>query len=1138
MAPDLFHSLIAEFGKVIAPLRDAAEDPDRLESLLAQVGVTSDSAGGDPLAAALGAVVALADRAQQLDDDPSPSFASIAALLEAIRNAVLALRALSEASGPAAALETFGVDLLEWLILRYLWNYHLQVYNVAVLATLITPATETTPRPAILDGDTVKRLPFQQARFRLDQLKLLLTDPSAALRAEYGTPLLTVADANAMADKLFPRVLRVLRGFGVPVSYGFDPIHADLLGDSASFVDHALILYTADMMMDAEAEAGLVISLSSADRGDLGFVFNPFGTLTETWDIGDWNLELDLTAQVEGFAVGRHGFTLSADPSVATVGGKFTATLAAPDQGPAYVVGSPGGTRLEIGGAEFDLATTLSQTEQTLAVSAAVSKSALVVQSADGDGFLRSILPADGLKAEFDLGIAWSDKTGFSFHGAAGLDATLPVGISIGGVLTVPTIHLGLYVNDAGLQAEVSASVGLSIGPVQAVVDRMGVLANLGFPDDGGNLGFGDLNFAFKPPSGVGLAVDTAGVSGGGFLGFDLAHSEYSGLLQLQFNDLALQAFGLLTTQVAGGAGYSLLALIDADFPPVQLGWGFTLDGVGGLLAVHRTASEDGLRAAVKAGKLDFLFPKNPITNGPLILSELDSLFPTAPGRFLFGPMALIGWGTPTLLTAAIAVILELPEPIRIILLAKIEAKLPNPDAPLIHINMDAVGVLELTEGRLSLDASLYDSKVITYALSGDMALRAAWSGEREFVLAVGGCHPRFTPPPDLPVLKRVTIDMSSGSASKLRLAAYLAMTSNTVQFGAQLDVFVGVSGYGLSGHLGFDALLQLDPFHFDADISGSVALTAGGDDLMSVALDATLSGPAPWNIAGEFKIHVVFFDIGISFSETWGEDAPTVQTDTADVEALLTASLADPRNWFAPLPQDLSSLVAIRNIQDETAVVAHPLARLEVHERVVPLGLAIARFGQAVPTGATSFTITQLQVGSASPGFDAVEDDFAPAQFFNLSDTEKLARPSFERHDAGAAMRGDLVALGGAQDKTTDYESFYIDAPGGAIRVETGVPPALPWGDLHATLFGAALKGREISQAGLRRYAAPGSPVRVAEPAFALADTDTLAAQGTPAPGKTTYSDVQAMLDAALAATPAAKGRLQVVGAHELDAA
>ena len=150
------------------------------------------------------------------------------------------------------------------------------------------------------------------------------------------------------------------------------------------------------------------------------------------------------------------------------------------------------------------------------------------------------------------------------------------------------------------------------------------------------------------------------------------------------------------------------------------------------------------------------------------------------------------------------------------------------------------------------------------------------------------GFHPRFTPPPGFPALQRITIDMPSGIVSKLRLAAYLALTSNSIQLGANLDVFIGVSGFGLSGHLGFDALLQRHPFRFDADISGSVALTAGGDDLASVSLDATLTGPAPYNIAGKFKVHIVFFDVHVSFNHSWGEDAPSLPVASVDVARCL----------------------------------------------------------------------------------------------------------------------------------------------------------------------------------------------------------------------------------------------------------
>ena len=88
----------------------------------------------------------------------------------------------------------------------------------------------------------------------------------------------------------------------------------------------------------------------------------------------------------------------------------------------------------------------------------------------------------------------------------------------------------------------------------------------------------------------------------------------------------------------------------------------------------------DALRAALKADKLAaILFPKNAVSNAPLVLAQLDALFPTAQGRFLFSPIALIGWGKPYYDGGTSAVVLELPEPIRIILIARLAVRLPTP---------------------------------------------------------------------------------------------------------------------------------------------------------------------------------------------------------------------------------------------------------------------------------------------------------------------------------------------------------------------------------------------------------------------------------------------------------------------------
>lgn len=1134
----LLDALVSEIGKFLTPLGEVLDSPVTTDHFLAQIGANSDDSGGEALTQALQNIAALgallATLAKQKTD---PSINDIVSLFGASKNCFQAIEALEKPGGPAVHLGGFALDFLDLLTVAYIGDNYPLVREFAILLTLIEPAEMQLPSTAVANGTHLVRAPFQIDRLRLDRLPALVKDPVATLRAYYWNDLQTEADADAIADKLFVRIRNILEELGVQSRYGIQPADAAIFGQEAPLIDHALIVYASNQLAGADVDAGVVVTLSPKEHGDLGLVISPFGVLNESATFGLWDIGFQLAADVQALAIGRNGPTLLASPGTTALDAKVTATLEAPDTGPAFVYGSPTGSRLEIGGAVLSAEVNISANSQGGAVSANVSKSAIVISPGDGDGFLQSILPANGLRADFDLGIAWSSTGGLSFSGSAGLDATLPVGISIGGVVTIPTVHLGLKAGDSDLAIELSASVGLSISVVQALVDRIGLTTNLTFPGHGGNLGAADLTFSFKPPSGVGLSIDTGGVTGGGVLTVGPAANEYSGVLQLEFNNLSLQAFGLITTQVAGGSGYSLLALIDASFPPVELGLGFTLNGVGGILAVHRTASEDALRAAMKAGKLgNILFPKNAITNGPQILAQIDSLFPTAHGRFLFGPMALIGWGTPTVLTASIAVILELPSPVELIILGIIQARFPAPDAPLVKLNMDAVGIIDFSQDELSLDATLFDSKLLSFTLSGDMALRVNWGSNSEFLLSIGGFHPQFTPPSSFPTLKRITIDMPSGIVSKLRLAAYLAVTSNSLQFGAALDVFIGVSGFGLSGHLGFDALLQLNPFHFEADISGSIALTAGGDDLMSVSLDASLTGPAPWHIAGKFKVHIVFFDVHISFAQTWGVNAPSQQVSSVDVGSLLNTTLADPRSWNVQSPTGLSALVSTRKIEDSTAIFAHPLARVGVHERLVPLGLAITHFGEATPSGATQFAITKFQLGTTTINYSTVQDQFAPAQFFDLSDNDKLSRPSYELHDAGLVMNSTLVKNGAIVPKTTDYETYFIDTPG-ALRVDEGVPQPFPWGNIIVVMQTGAAAQKAIGTAGSRRYTAPGNPIQVAELAFAIADTASLTAQaGSPAT-KTTYSDVHAQLAATLAASPAKRDSLQIVATHELAA-
>ena len=122
---------------------------------------------------------------------------------------------------------------------------------------------------------------------------------------------------------------------------------------------------------------------------------------------------------------------------------------------------------------------------------------------------LSSLIPKDGLRTDFDFGIAWSNTRRLAFHGAASLDATIPLNVSLAGTFLIPTAHIAFLASDTDLSLEISASVGLAIGPVQALVDRLGVLAEFDFSSGSGSAGVGDFSVAFKPPSRSGARRST-----------------------------------------------------------------------------------------------------------------------------------------------------------------------------------------------------------------------------------------------------------------------------------------------------------------------------------------------------------------------------------------------------------------------------------------------------------------------------------------------------------------------------------------------------------------------------------------------------------------------------------------------------
>jgi len=1135
-----------EIVAYLQPVADGLEFPNSLQKLLDQIGAVNGSDAA--LLAALTTIANFGQQCETLASQSQPSFEAAANLLELSRQAVSALSALTDAGGAVAGVPSLGEDLAELLASIWLVSRHPRFYSLGVLLSLIQPDWD---QPLSADRPNAAGTDFVRYGFKIDRLRPrrivdLIRDPVGTLRTEYANPLATDADAAALADKLFPRLQILFSQLGLVSRYGISAADAADLKDWAAPMSHALIVYVQSVAKGDSADAGVVVTISPASQGDLGLVFALFGNLNLTQQVGPWTVAAQVAAGVDVVAWGRNGPALLASGGASELGATVTATLPAPAQGPAYVFGSPAGTRLEIGGATASAAAHLAQSGSSLALNADVTKSKLVI--AGGDSFVSSLLPDDGLEADFDLGIGWSSDKGLTLRGSAGLQTDLPVSLSVGGV-TLSQLHLALQAGDGGVTGEISGILSASIGPVQAAIDRVGIAANLSFPDKGGNLGGGNLAVGFKPPSGVGIALDMQGLTGGGFLTHDAASGNYGGVLQLSLQGtITLTGYGIIGTKMPDGSpGYSLLVFITAeDFGGIQLGFGLVLQSIGGMVGVHRTFDLNVIRSGLRSDSLaTLLFPQDPVANAPALLQALAASFPARQGSYVFGLLARITWLTPTVVQADLAVILELGQRSRLLVLGRVSALLPSHDNDLIRLILDADGVLDFNAKTFEADAVLVDSRIAhQFPVTGSAALRSSWNDNANFVLAAGGLNPHFAPPAGFPQLERVAIALCSGNNPRLICDAYFAVTANTVQFGSRVSLYAEAFSFSITGDLGFDALVTLEPPHFLIDFHAAVQLKHGSTNLFKVTIDGNLEGPLPLRLHAKASFEILWFDFSVNFDFTLANGDPgQLPAPAVALESKVMAALADPTNWTAQQEASLASGVAFRALPAGAPPVLDPLGRFTVQQQVAPLNTQrdIDTYGGATVAGAKRFALVAAFNNQPAT---AVGGAFVPARYFTMSDDDKLAAPSFETMDAGVALGDGSVSFdaGGIVPAGIDYDEFVVNpAPAGrapALAV-SAAPPAkatykLPTAALRAQRPTGAAARAPVRNVGSARFrnsrAAPAARIMTPGWRTVPAVGMTLAAARAPA-AVTTWSTAKA----SLATLDSGGDRWLAVPAHEL---
>ncbi|SHN13495.1 DUF6603 domain-containing protein [Rhizobacter sp. OV335] len=1141
---ELLRGLIDDVVLALAPLVEAAHEPDACIALLRELGWATASVPA-PLQALAAAGAGLLDA---LAAEPGErSGAGLLASIAPLVNALQAIGTQPDSAFPdsvdiAAFKATIARDLLNHVIVEHLLGRRYRIGRWLKLAGIV----QLVAQPA-----SGRRLAFTQRRIDWPRVGALLTDPVAGFRDSHAWISAAPQRAQAFGD-----IAAVIEGAGLDLSYfKLDPGQlAFASAGSTQGPAQALgvrLDFNETLGLQAGSEAGLQLLLrpATAQRGEALAVL-PFATLgagTASTDDSQISLAISGDADLaQGFALTwAPGRALEVDagflrnPPAAASPTRLQLDLRVPPpagDAERVLLGAADRSRLAMRSVTLS-AGVASAGALDAFVELGLEKLHLAVKPSadDTDSFMASLLGPDGISAEFSVGLRLSSLSGFHLSGSGGLQGRFPVGLRLG-PLDIDAVTLGLTPNAQGLDLDVGASVRGRLGPVRVLADATGLRLAARFPDPPvGNLGPLDVGLGFKPPSGIGLTVDAQGVlTGGGFLFHDEAQGLYAGAMQLSLHErITLKAFGLIATRLPDGSrGYSLLVFITAeDFQPIPLGLGFTLLGIGGMVGVNRSFDQDVMRQGLRNGTLaTLLFPRDPVGNAPALIRSLAAAFPARRGSYLLGLLARIGWFTPTLVLMDLALILEFGSRTRLLALGRISALLPSAANDLVRLNMEAMGVIDFDAGTAAVDAVLVDSRLAhKFAITGSAALRAGFASGPSFVLAVGGLNPHFAPPAGFPALDRVAIALSSGNNPRLVCDAYFAITSNTVQFGAHASLYASAAGFSVEGDVGFDVLVQLAPLHFIADYHARLQLKRGSYNLFMVELAGELEGPRPLRLSGKASFKIFWFHFSVHFDATLVSGEPPPLPDAVDVLAQLKQALVAPSAWRIERSADHPHGVALRSLPPSSALVLDPLGRLSVTQQVVPLNTArdIDTFGGAPVLGARRFAVTASMNG-APLASTARAAAFAPAQYFTMTDDQRLAAPAFETMDAGCVFGSTALLIDAPQSvaATLGYRTVVVG------EAAVSAPYVLPAAQLPAFSRSGSAARAPVRQVGRARFRSS-----VAAPAATLqAPQWRIAANtgGTALPalaGAATWSEQHA----ALSTLNRGKALYQLLPAHEL---
>ena len=436
----------------------------------------------------------------------------------------------------------------------------------------------------------------------------------------------------------------------------------------------------------------------------------------------------------------------------------------------------------------------------------------------------------------------------------------------IGVAWKAPTKQLGLFVDG-----------GASLAGLTVQVDDLGVWIPVTDPGNGSK-------WALELKGlGVGYENDSVRIAGA-LVKADTAPgtTQYIGGFVVEAMSLGLTGFGSYA-EVAPAQGDKFTALFVYIFLKAPLGGPpfFFVTGLAGGFGYNM-----GLEVPAIDKVREFPFvaaAMNPatITNDPVgAMKQLQTYIPIERGSYWIA--AGVKFNSFQLIDSFALLHVMFGNGLEVGLLGLSRMQLP-PAVPLVSIEMALKVLFSTRKGLLSVEAQLTDNSWLlgkACRLTGGFAYYYWFGGGHsgDFVISLGGYHPRFAVPAHYPTVPRLGFNWHVSSAITVKGEAYFALTPSCVMAGGLLEAVFQAGDLRAWFKAWADFLISWKPFHYDIEIGISVGVKYGW---FGIELGCRLAIWGP-DFTGEVEVDwfIISFTIPIGANAsrnaipklTWGE--------------------------------------------------------------------------------------------------------------------------------------------------------------------------------------------------------------------------------------------------------------------------